>query len=85
MSFPSLPIWMLVPGLAALVLAYPRDAHAYLDAGTGSMLLQAAIASAAAAAFLAKMYWRRLKAKVTGRSLQEDHNDRRAEQADESG
>ncbi len=84
MSSPRLPSWVLVSGLAALMLAYPGDAHAYLDVGAGSMLLQAAIASAVAASFLAKSYWRRLKAMVIGHSLPEDDKERRAHSGDES-
>jgi len=33
---------------------------AYLDAGTGSMLIQAIVGGTAAAAVVAKVYWRRL-------------------------
>jgi hypothetical protein len=35
---------------------------AYLDPGTGSMLLQAVVAGVAGAAVAGKLYWRRLKA-----------------------
>ncbi|MEP6976729.1 MAG: hypothetical protein ABI948_01605 [Thermoleophilia bacterium] len=34
---------------------------AYIDAGTGSLLLQALAGGAAAVAVFAKVYWRRLK------------------------
>ena len=34
---------------------------AYIDAGTGSLLLQVLAGGAAAVAVAAKMYWRRLK------------------------
>ncbi len=63
--------WSGVP-LAVLVVAFPRDALAYIDAGTTSMLLQAAIASITAAAFLAKAYWRRLKAVFGGKAAGDD-------------
>jgi hypothetical protein len=33
---------------------------AYIDAGTGSMLIQAIVGGAAATAVVAKVYWRRL-------------------------
>ena len=45
--------------VAAIVLA-PADAFAYLDPGTGSMILQITIAGIAAAGMGLKMYWRRL-------------------------
>jgi hypothetical protein len=50
--------------LASVVLASP--AHAYIDAGTGSMILQILVASAAAGLFILKSQWRRLKAKFFG-------------------
>jgi hypothetical protein len=46
---------------------FPRSAHAYLDAGTGSMILQILVASGAAALFILKTQWRRIKAKLTGK------------------
>jgi hypothetical protein len=52
--------------LVCCVLASP--AHAYLDAGTGSMILQIVIASAAAGLFILKTQWRRIKAKLFGSS-----------------
>jgi hypothetical protein len=45
--------------LAALLSIAP-PAHAYLDPGTGSMLLSALIGLAAAAALGLKMFWYRL-------------------------
>lgn len=58
------------PALLTLVLlADARDAHAYLDLGTGSMVFQVLVAGFVAASFTVKMYWRRLKALFSGRSL----------------
>lgn len=36
-----------------------QDAHAYLDAGTGSMLLQVLMGSVLASLFMLKVFWRR--------------------------
>lgn len=44
-----------------LVLATP-SAHAYLDPGTGSMILQGIIAGIAVAGLTLKNYWYRVKA-----------------------
>lgn len=41
-------------------------AYAYLDPGTGSILLQGLIGGAVAAGSVISIYWRRLKAFVTG-------------------
>jgi hypothetical protein len=50
----------LVAGLLAAV-ALPSAAQAYLDAGTGSMLVQAVVASIAGALVLIRSYWSQLK------------------------
>lgn len=52
--------------LVALGLTWALPAHAYLDPGTGSMILQGAIAALAAAAFTIKTYWYRIRAFLRG-------------------
>lgn len=42
------------------VLFSVRPAHAYLDPGTGSMILQGVLAAIAAAAVVTKLYWYRI-------------------------
>jgi DUF1365 family protein len=57
----------LVPFAAVLlVLAYPREAQAYLDAGSASMIFQALIASILGAAVVVRIYWRRIKSYFRG-------------------
>lgn len=58
----------LAPLLVVLttLLATPR-AEAYLDPGTGSILLQSLVAAAAALAVGLRLYWRRLKSLFRGR------------------
>ncbi len=46
----------------AVVLATASPAYAYLDPGTGSLLLQGAIAAAAAMFGMASLWWQRVKA-----------------------
>jgi len=46
---------------ACIVVVYPHAAHAYLDPGTGSYLLQLAIAGLLGAAFAIKVFWLRIK------------------------
>jgi Na+/proline symporter len=56
--------WILRVALVVMVgLAVPSPAHAYLDPGTGSMLVSALIGIAAAVGLAVKMFWYR----VTGR------------------
>lgn len=44
-----------------LLLATSAPAHAYLDPGTGSMILQGLLAGIAGALVVGKLYWLRLK------------------------
>lgn len=43
-----------------VLVAYGVPAYAYLDPGTGSILIQGVIASIAAAGMVLKLYWHRL-------------------------
>ena len=43
-----------------------QPAHAYLDPGTGSMLLQGLLAGIAGAAVVLRLYWAKLKALFSG-------------------
>lgn len=52
--------------VAALLLLAPNTAHAYLDPGTGSYVIQMLIAGLLGAAFAIKMYWLRIKRFVAG-------------------
>jgi len=46
---------------ALLLLAATHEAHAYLDPGTGSMLLQGLVAAVAAVSVTIGLYWTRFK------------------------
>lgn len=50
------------------------QAHAYLDPGTGSMILQALIAGVAFAAVTIRMYWYKLVALLKGEKLEEEED-----------
>jgi uncharacterized membrane protein SpoIIM required for sporulation len=52
------PVFLL--GLLGSVLLLSSDAYAYLDPGTGSLLLQGLLAAIAAAAAAAGLYWNRI-------------------------
>ena len=47
--------------VVALLFATPRPAHAYLDANTGSLLLQLLLGGVAGIALVGRLYWQRLK------------------------
>ena len=44
-----------------LALVAPFSAHAYLDPGTGSFIIQIVIATAATAAISVKVFWQKIK------------------------
>ena len=50
--------------VVVLLVAFERPAVAYLDPGTGSMLLQALLGGVAALGVIARLYWHRLAAVV---------------------
>lgn len=43
-------------------LMFPRAAHAYLDPGTGSYMLQIILAAIVGLAYTIKIYWTKVKA-----------------------
>jgi len=48
--------------LVVAILAVSTPAYAYLDPGTGSLILQGAVAAIASAAYASKLYWYKIKA-----------------------
>ena len=53
--------------LLAAVLLFAPPAHAYLDPGTGSMILSALIGVVAAVALALKMFWYRIVGRFRGK------------------
>lgn len=47
--------------IAAPLLGFSASAHAYLDPGTGSILVQSLLAGIAGAAAVISLYWQRVK------------------------
>ena len=52
---------LVIVSLALLYFFDPLEAHAYLDPGTGSYVLQIAIAALFAGLFSIKLFWRKIK------------------------
>lgn len=50
---------------AAFVAAFTLPAHAYLDPGTGSMILQGILGAIAVAGAVVSVYWNKLKLLVS--------------------
>ena len=47
--------------LALFYLIFPQKAHAYLDPGTGSYVIQLLLATLFGAAFVVRLYWKNIK------------------------
>lgn len=60
---------------AAALISFTSQAHAYLDPGTGSIILQATIAAVASSLFAVKMYWFKLKEMFGMKRVSADHTD----------
>lgn len=46
--------------LVAVLCLWARPAHAYIDAGTGGLLVQLLLAGIAGASVILRMYWRKV-------------------------
>lgn len=61
--------------IAFLGLLFPTDAYAYLDPGTGSLLIQSIIAAVAAAGYAVRTNWDRLTRLFRGSRQAQDPED----------
>jgi len=59
----------MILGLSSL------PAYAYLDPGSGSLIIQSIIGAAAALGVTIKLYWHKIKLKVSGRKAPESEID----------
>ena len=57
------------------VMIFTGPAHAYMDPGTGSMIIQGLIAAVAAAGVTARLYWNRISAFFASRKSDVVAND----------
>ncbi len=65
---------LLLLALAVIALA-PASASAYIDPGTGSFLIQGLIAAVVGIGLTLKLYWRKIKAALTGKPTQDEDSD----------
>ena len=68
----SLSLLILV--LLAMSL-FPAAAHAYIDPGTGSFVIQGIIAAVVGAGFAIKVFWHRIVTSFSRKSATEDDDD----------
>lgn len=57
------------------IVCFFNQAYAYLDPGTGSLILQTAVAIFLGALFTLKLWWQRLKNLISRRSKEKTYND----------
>lgn len=60
--------------LSLLILLLPNQVYAYLDPGTGSMLLQIILGGVAGLAILGRLFWNRLKDTLLSRTKKSGEN-----------
>jgi hypothetical protein len=68
--------------LAVQLAGFSTAAHAYLDPGTGSILVQSLLAGIAGAAAVVSLYWQRIKAFFTNMRKQSPDAHRSATSSD---
>lgn len=68
--FKSLGVYFLA--MLALLAILPVNAHAYLDPGTGSYVLQFLLAALFSSLFFIKKYWHKLISFFTGASSKKE-------------
>ncbi|MBK7047241.1 MAG: hypothetical protein IPH48_12205 [bacterium] len=56
-------------------LLAPRPAHAYVDPGTGSLVIQGIIAAVVGVGLTLRLSWRRIRRLFTGRSTDDSIRD----------
>ncbi|MFN2370600.1 MAG: hypothetical protein ABR506_05520 [Candidatus Krumholzibacteriia bacterium] len=61
--------------LAAALLLAPAAAHAYIDPGTGSFVIQGIIAAVVGAGVALKMFWGRITGALGGKRRPADDDD----------
>jgi ABC-type uncharacterized transport system permease subunit len=65
---------LLFAVLAGSLLA-PQPAHAYVDPGAGSLVIQGIIAAVVGVGLTLRLYWRRIRRLFIGRSSRDDESD----------
>lgn len=69
-------MFLLVMWAFGSYIGFTAPAHAYLDPGTGSLLLQGLIATIAAGTATASIYWSKIRAYFSGKNKMDDaHTD----------
>ena len=65
-------MFRMTASVAAILLALEPPAYAYLDPGSGSMMLQVLLGGFAAVGVAAKLYWHRVTAVFRRKDVEHD-------------
>jgi len=60
--------------VTSLLFVLPTDAHAYLDPGSGSFIIQIILAGIMGVMLMAKIYWKKIRA-IFGQTSSQDTGD----------
>ncbi len=61
-----LGFWISMTLSAVFLMEAPTPAHAYLDPGTGSMMLQVLLGGIAGGLVIGRLYWQKIKSFISG-------------------
>lgn len=54
-------VWKVIGAAVLIALLFPRDAFAYIDPGSGSLIFQTVVAALAGIAYAVRVYWARIR------------------------
>ncbi len=66
---------------AVFLMEAPTPAHAYLDPGTGSMMLTILLGAIAGGLVMGRLYWKKIKNFISG-TQEDSNNDKPTEGSD---
>ncbi|MFH0881942.1 MAG: hypothetical protein V2A56_03075 [bacterium] len=74
--------WPILLGMLVVVFfILPNNAYAYLDPGTGSMILQTVLAIFLGTAFIVRIQWKKFKSLFKKNKEQQDKQDEKNDNA----
>ena len=76
-----LGFWIPMTLSAVFLMEAPTPAHAYLDPGTGSMMLQVLLGGIAGGLVVGRLYWQKIKSFFSGAKNNPD-GDKPTEESD---
>lgn len=69
-------IYYILTVASVFLMVYTLPAYAYIDPGTGSLVIQSVIGAIAAIGLTIKLYWHKIKLKFSGRKLEKNSSNK---------